>query len=182
MPVEDFTAVPHRSSSNRSSLILVECLSSAALITAVRFPLPMEQPAGSTASRSLAVWSYKLTTHRRCNEHAAVNICCWLSGPQLTAVQDGNSSSSGAGYQLRVAVGTYELGSNSDSNGETSGFSSAVAWRCCRAQHVEAAVLAALKQQQHPSQGQALLAVLADLPQLLMQDISPGGRMGDYVR
>jgi hypothetical protein len=140
MTVEDFAAQCDSSSSSD-------------VITAVRMPLPTGDE-GSTA-----VWSYKLTTHRHHNEHAAVNLCCWLTGLQQ---QD---------HQLRIAVGTYQRSSSS----------SAVAWRCSRAATVEAAVLSAMQQQQQQHQG-GLLQVLGKVPQLLLQDVTPAGRLEQYVR
>jgi hypothetical protein len=135
MTVEDFAL--HANSGSSSSSV----------ITAVRMPLPLG------AECSSAVWSHKLTTHRHHNEHAAVNLCCWLTGLQQ---QD---------YQLRIAVGMYQHSS-----------SSKVGWRCSRAAAVEAAVLSALQQQD------GLLQVLAQLPQLLLQDVTPAGRLQQYVR
>jgi hypothetical protein len=144
VPVEDYTLLPDCSS----------------VITALRLPLPIGEEGAS------AVWSYKLTTHRHHNEHAAVNLCCWLSkSPQQQQQQQG-------GYQLRVAVGTYQQ-SNS------SGSSTSVAWRCSRVAAVEAALLAALQQEEGQ---QGLLQVLGQLPKLLLQDISPAGRLEQYVR
>ena len=115
-----------------------------AVITAVQLTLPVA--AGSSSSNggsnggsisssngvggSVKFWSHKLTTHRLCNEHAAVNASIWLSGPHLTdSTQHNNSSNNsinntntastqgvteaaGAGtagsYSLRIAVGTYQ--------------------------------------------------------------------------
>ncbi|WIA12062.1 hypothetical protein OEZ85_012139 [Tetradesmus obliquus] len=142
MPVEEFTLMPDSSSS---------------VITAIRLPLPIGEGCSS------AVWSYKLTTHRHHNEHAAVNLCCWLAGTQQQ------------GFQLRVAVGTYQHSSSSSSS--SSGSSNA-AWRCSRAAAVEAALLAALAQQE---QG-GLLRVLGQLPELLLRDVTPAGRLEQYVR
>jgi hypothetical protein len=138
MPAEDFASLPYCGSS------------SSGVITAVRLQLPIGGEGSS------AVWSYKLTTHRHHNEHAAVNMCCWLAGTQH-------------GYQLRVAVGTYQ---------HCSGGSSVV-WRCSRAAAVEAALLEALQQQK---QQEGLLQVLSRLPELLLQDITPAGRLEQYVR
>jgi hypothetical protein len=146
--VEDFAAQTDTSDDSSSSSV----------ITAVRVPLPVGDE-GSTA-----VWSYKLTTHRHHNEHAAVNLCCWLTGLQQQE------------YQLRIAVGTYQCSSSSNS-------SSKVAWRCSRAAAVEAAVMSAMQQQQQQQQLQGgLLQVLGQVPQLLLQDVTPAGRLEQYVR
>jgi hypothetical protein len=54
-------------------------------------------------------------------------------------------------------------------------------WLCSRAHALEAALMQALQQQQQQC-APAVLAVLADLPQLLLCDVQPAGYRADYVR
>jgi hypothetical protein len=96
-----------------------------AVISAVKLPLPILNTTakGSSSSSSVAFWSHKVTTHRRFNEHAAVNASIWLQGPQTdcgsstsTSTLETTSASAasasvaaeGGRYTLRIAVGTYQ--------------------------------------------------------------------------
>lgn len=177
-----------------------------AVITAVKLPLPITPAAAGTnssssSSGSVSFWSHKLTTHRYSNEHAAVNASIWLQAPA------NNSSSSGpdaaGAYTLRIAVGTYQQQpGSSDAAAACNGTSSLHttgqqqqqqtqgtrqphsegSWVCTRAHALEAALLQVLIQQQQQGAQLSLLQVLADAPELLLQDISTAGRLADYVR
>lgn len=140
----------------------------------MRLPLPLAAAGhGSTDARTSypRVWSYKLTTHRYANEHAAVNMCCWLDR-QVAAADDSQ-------FDLRIAVGTYQQ-DRSDSSSSSGGDG---VWVCSRASQLETAVLEALQQQESAGATAAsLCAVLQRLPDLLLQDIHPAGRMADYIR
>jgi len=226
-----------------------------AIITAVQLPLPITHlphssngssgsngSNGHSSSGSVSFWSHKLTNHRSHNEHATVNASIWLSGPNSSS--SSSSSTTAGGYQLRIAVGTYQSAAHSRQQGgqaavdpqpldtTTPGAGGAPAaapaaaaaalpptdrleqqqqqqqqnaaaagddggvWVCVRARHLETAVLQALQQQQQQEEEEVcvdsssssrscavmLQGVLGRLPDLLLHDIQPAGRLAGYVR
>lgn len=177
-----------------------------AVITAVCLPLPL-----SSSSKRMAFWSHKLTAHRQFNEHAVVNAAMWLEWPTSSSSSgdgDGaNTEAAADGYDIRIAIGTYQrvacsyvpatvhdsshmiaTGHDTQQQQQQPPHSSGDegVWLCGRAYELETNLLKVLEGPQEGSEDRdGPLALLPCLPWMLGMDLlrpyKPAGRLAAYV-